>query len=580
MKACHFFFWIMTFAMCGVGGASAQDKASGPLEQAARTFVERLDKGEFATAAAEFDATMKKKMPPDELKKTWQKVLADAGAFKKPLTTRLQKKGEYEIVIVTSEFAKGKWDTRVVFDKEAKITGLFFARAAPTGTAETYEGKLNLGAAELRLVFHLFKQKDGSYQATMDSPDQGAKGIVLDAVSLKDNQVRMEFTAGKFVYEGKRSEDGKEITGTFKQAGQSFPLNLKRVAKATESRRPQTPRPPFPYDAVEVTYENAKASVKLAGTLTLPRGTGPFPVALLITGSGPQDRDETLFGHKPFLVLADYLTRRGIAVLRVDDRGVGDSTGKVSDATTADFAEDVEAGIAFLKSRKEIDPARIGLIGHSEGGIIGPLVASRSKDVAFIVMLAGTGLPGEDVLYAQGAAVLKAVGADAAALARQKKLQERMFAVLRQEKDPAVAEKKLRAAIAEVASSLGKGEKEQAEATLPMLEGQIKMALTPWFRHFLSYDPRPALRKVTCPVLALNGTKDVQVDAPANLPAIEAALKQGGNKDVTTIELPNLNHLFQTCKTGAISEYGAIEETIAPAVLEAIGEWLDKRTKR
>jgi pimeloyl-ACP methyl ester carboxylesterase len=564
-----------------VASAATQEKAPakpGPLEQAARVFVEQLDKGEFAQATSDFDATMRKVMPAEALKKSWDKVLADAGAFKKHLSTRVEPAGKYQAAIVTCEFAKGKWDTRVVFDKDAKITGLFFKKSLPMGAEEIYEGKLNVGAVELRLVFHLFKQKDGSYAGTMDSPDQGAKDIVFDEASVKEDMVRLELTAGKIVYEGKRSQDGKEINGTFKQAGQSFPLNLKRVAKVSQARRPQTPRPPFPYDAIEVAYENAKDSVKLAGTLTVPRGDGPFPVVLLITGSGPQDRDETLFAHKPFFVLADYLTRRGIAVLRVDDRGVGGSTGKTSEGTSADFANDVLAGIAFLKGRKEIDPARIGLMGHSEGGIIAPLVASRTKDVAFIVMLAGTGLPGDEVLFTQAAAILKVMGVGEAKLAQQKEMQARIFALVRQEKDTAALEKKVRAILADAGAKASKDEKEQTLAAMPLVEGQVQMVLTPWFRHFLDYDPRPALRKVKCPVLALNGSKDVQVDAAANLKAIEAALKEAGNNDVTTIELPNLNHLFQTCKTGSVSEYAAIEETIAPAALEAISQWIQKRT--
>jgi uncharacterized protein len=218
------------------------------------------------------------------------------------------------------------------------------------------------------------------------------------------------------------------------------------------------------------------------------------------------------------------------------------------------------------------------LIGHSEGGIIAPLVASRSKDVAFIVLLAGTGLPGEDILYLQGAAILKVAGANAAQLARQKAMQQTMFAVLRAENDNVVAEKKIRAALAELTGKLDAEEKKKMAEAMPLLEGQIKMVLTPWFRHFLSYDPRPALRKVTCPVLALNGAKDVQVDAALNLQAIQAALKKGGNKDVAVREFANLNHLFQTCKTGAVSEYGNIEETLAPVVLEAVARWILERT--
>ncbi len=451
------------------------------------------------------------------------------------------------------------------------------SRTAPKGTEEIWEGKLKVGVVELRIVFHLFKAKDGSYAGTMDSPDQGAKGIPLDEVSFKDNALGLKLKRLAIVVDGTRDKSGQEIKGHFKQGKQTIPLTLKRVTKVQEARRPQTPRKPYPYQEVEVAYENTKSGIHLTGALTLPRSSSPVPAVLLITGSGAQDRDETIFEHRPFLVLADFLTRRGIAVLRVDDRGMGGSTGSVSKSTSADFAEDVLAGVAFLKGRKEIDPAHIGLVGHSEGGLIAPMVASRSRDIAFIVMLAGPGVSGEQILYTQGAAILKSTGADAKQLERQNEIQHRMFAILRQEKDSALAQAKLKAAIAQLSSKLGKNEKEATEA-MPELEGQLSTLLTPWFRYFLTYDPRPALIKVACPVLALNGDKDLQVDSKINLPVIAAALKEGGNRDVTTKEVPNLNHLFQTCKTGAVAEYGSIEETISPEVLQTIGDWIQQRT--
>jgi fermentation-respiration switch protein FrsA (DUF1100 family) len=567
----------------GLAAGPPADPKADAREKAARSLVERLGKGDFATAAKDFNEAMQKALPPDELKKSWDKVLGDAGDYKRMAASRQETGGGRPVVYVTAEFARAKWDARLAFDDGGKVAGLFFSPAkkpAPKGAEEIYEGTLDAGVAKVRLVVHLFKQEDGGYEGTLDSPDQGATGLALDEVRVKDDAVRLELKRSRIVFEGKRSRDGGEIAGDFKQAGRTFPLTLKRVTKASEYRRPQHPKPPFPYEAVEVAYENKKAGVKLAGTLTFPRSGGPFPAVLLITGSGAQDRDETVFGHKPFLVLADYLTRRGIAVLRVDDRGVGGSTGSVPQSTTADFAEDVLAGVEFLKGRKEVDAARIGLIGHSEGGIIAPLVASRSRDVAFIVLLAGTGLPGEEVLYLQGAALLKAAGADAGELARQRAVQERMFAVVRTEKDNAAAEKKIRAALDELSSQLGEDERKKFVEAMPMLEGQVRGVLTPWFRFFLEYDPRPALRKVTCPVLALNGEKDLQVVPGPSLKAIEAALKEGGNTDVTVKELPGLNHLFQTCRTGAVSEYASTEETMAPAALEAIASWIQERAGR
>lgn len=464
---------------------------------------------------------------------------------------------------------------------------------AAGGIEGIWQGKLKIGGgAELRLVVHI-SRKDGKLTGTLDSPDQGAKGLPLEDVEWKDGTLRFELKVGRGSYEGKANKDGTEVEGTWKQGGASFPLTFKHSDKGPEpAPRPQTPKWPFPYREEEVGYDNKKAGVHFAGTLTLPRGDGPFPAVLLITGSGPQDRDETIFEHKPFLVLADYLTRRGIAVLRVDDRGVGGSTGRNSDGTTAEFADDALAGVEFLKGRKEINPHRIGLAGHSEGGIIAPLAATKSSDVAFIVMMAGTALSGEEILYLQGTAILRAAGADDEAVHRQRAIQEKIFAVLRAEKDNAAAEKKLRElfqAEAAQASSKEKETKEKAkgdgksskgeEETAAVLEGRAKQLLTPWFRFFLQYDPAPALRQVTCPVLAINGEKDRQVPPRENLPAIAKALMEGGNPDVTVRELPSLNHLFQHAKTGGVGEYGMIEETIAPIALEVIGDWIVQHTR-
>ncbi len=441
----------------------------------------------------------------------------------------------------------------------------------------TWLGSLKLPVQEMRLAVKVTR-KDQALKAVMDSLDQGAKDIPIDAVSLKDGVVKLELPKLKAEFEGKFNKEQTEIAGEWRQAGLKLPLILKKVDKLPAVKRPQEPKPPFPYESEEIRYENAKAKVKLAGTLTRPTGGGPFPAVLLITGSGPQNRNEEIFNHKPFWVLADHLTRRGVAVLRVDDRGVGGSSGSLTNATTADLAEDALAGVAYLKDRKDIDPRRIGLLGHSEGGLIAPIVAHQSKDVAFIVLLAGTGLPGDEILLLQGRAVLKAMGASETDLARQRAVQERIFAVLRKETDSAVIGKKAQEIIAEELAKLPEEQQKQAKAMAGAMQAQLKMIESPWLRYFLTYDPRPALGKVHCPVLALIGEKDLQVPPKENLPEIEKALKTGGNKDFTVKELPGLNHLFQSCKTGAISEYGQIEETFAPSALELIGDWIVKRT--
>ncbi len=452
-------------------------------------------------------------------------------------------------------------------------------KPAKKGLEGTWQGTLKVGAIELRVVFRIPAKKDAKAAGYLDSPDQGAKDIPIDTAELKDGKVELEVKKVGGTFTGKMNKDATAIEGQWKQGPGSLPLTLKRVEKVAEVKRPQHPKKPYPYREEEVTFENKKAGVKFAGTLTLPKGKGPFPGVVLISGSGPQDRDETIFAHKPFLVLADHLTRKGVAVLRVDDRGVGGSTGSTMQSTTDDFAGDALAAVAFLKGHKEINPKQIGLAGHSEGGIVAPLAASRSADVAFIVLLAGTGLRGDEVLYLQGQAVLRASGASEKELELQRKAGKQALDILKEEKDNAKAGKLIAERLKKLAEGLPPEEKKAAEKMKDVGEAQVKMMLTPWFRSFVAYDPRPALRKVRVPVLAINGGKDVQVTPKENLAAIKQALADGGNKDYTVKELPGLNHLFQTCKTGAVSEYGQIEETFAPAALEMISEWILKRTK-
>lgn len=442
-----------------------------------------------------------------------------------------------------------------------------------------WQGVLKVSGTELRIVFKISQKEDGTLTAAMDSPDQGATDIPVSEVTLENGNLRLDVKSIMGVYEGSVKEDGLTIEGEWKQGGLSLPLVLSRIEKAIEIHRPQEPKEPYPYKAEEVVYENRKSGVKLAGTLTLPHSRGPFPAVLLISGSGPQDRNETVFGHRPFLVLADYLTRQGVAVLRVDDRGVGSSTGDFAKATSEDFADDVLAGIKYLKNRKEVKPGHIGLIGHSEGGIIAPMVATQSQDVAFIVLMAGTCLTGEEILYLQGALIGKAEGADDKEIARHRAMQERLFTVLKEEKDNAVAEKRLREILTEVLAELSEEEREALGDVEAGIESQLRNLMSPWFKYFLTYDPKPTLTKVKCPVLAINGEKDLQVPSKENLGAIEDALKAGGNKHYTIKKLSGLNHLFQTAQTGAVSEYAKIEETISPSALTLIADWILKETK-
>jgi pimeloyl-ACP methyl ester carboxylesterase len=436
--------------------------------------------------------------------------------------------------------------------------------APPSDIDGAWLGTLDL-SIKLRVVFHIVNTGDG-LTATLDSPDQGAKDIPTTSITRDGSTLKIEIKTIDGVFEGKIAADLSSIDGTFTQMGGTHPLVLKRVKDQAELelKRPQNPVKPYPYHDEDVSYENKLQNVTLAATLTIPEGKGPFPAVVLITGSGPQDRDESLMGHKPFLVLSDYLTRHGIAVLRADDRGTAKSTGDFKTATTADFATDTEAGIAYLKTRPEVNPRKIGLIGHSEGGVIAPMIAARNKDVAFIVMMAGSGVPGDEVIVAQSEAIEIADGKSPEEAAKGAAKERDMLKLVETEKDEAVLEKEL---------------KEKLAGDVP--EGQIGMAIkqvtSPWFRYFLTYDPATALRKVTCPVLVLNGSLDKQVLPSQNLPAIRKALAESGNPHVEIDELPGLNHLFQTAKTGGPSEYSQIEETISPVALEKMSTWILKQ---
>ena len=358
-------------------------------------------------------------------------------------------------------------------------------------------------------------------------------------------------------------------------------INLSIVEAGTR-HRPQEPEPPYPYDEQDVSFLNEKEQVRLAGTLTLPKSDGPLPAVILITGFGPQDRNDSVFGHKPFLVLADHLTRLGIAVLRVDDRGVGGSTGNFSEATSEDFASDVLAAIAYLKTRSEIAHEKIGLVGHSEGGLIASMVAAQSRDVAFVVMMAGPGLKGDQIVVGPGGADYKGGLMRDDVVAEIRAAQDRIFAIIKKQgKDPTVLETRIRRE-AGVFCDLGErirteapeSKKEATEAVAAAIESQTQLFLSPWFRFYLMYDPRTALMKVKCPVLAINGERDIEALARENLEAIRLALGSGGNKDYTVLMLPKLNHLFQTAETGAISEYEQIEETMSVSALDMLSNWI------
>jgi len=435
----------------------------------------------------------------------------------------------------------------------------------------SWMGTLKLPSAELAIIFHLTAGPDGALQATMDVPDQGAKGLPVDAATWTDGILRLEIKFIDVVFEGRMAADGHSIEGNLTQGGKVNPLTLRRVDKVPERLRPQDPRPPYPYRSEDVVFDNAAAGVKLAGTLTMPESSGPFSAVVLITGSGPQDRDSTFMGHRSFLVLADHLTRRGIAVLRVDDRGVRKSTGSRAACTTQDWAEDALAGVAFLLTRPEISPKRIGLLGHSEGGIVAPMAAVKCSDVAFIVIMAGAGVKGEQISLAQNEAIMRADGASEQAIADQRSLMASVYAIVEQEKDDAVATERISEVVTAAQAKDPHMTEDRAQAELHAVLSQV---LTPWFRYWVSYDPRPTLEKVTVPVLALTGEKDLQVPAKQNLPLIEQALRAGGNRCHVVKEIAGLNHLFQSARTGSPNEYAGIEETMSPIAMGTVADWI------
>lgn len=438
-------------------------------------------------------------------------------------------------------------------------------------------GTLDVSGVKMRLVLKVAKTENG-YSAKFDSIDQGAKDLPIDSIKLEGN--KMSFSAAQFgmSYEGTLNEKAGEISGTFRQGGGSTPFVFKRIAEIPKTTRLQDPIKPYPYTEEEVFYKNEKDNVKLAGTLTFPRGAGKFPAVILITGSGSQDRDETIAGHRPFLVLADYLTRQGIAVLRVDDRGTGGSDLGSLLATTENYVGDVLAGVEYLKRRKEINPKQIGLIGHSEGGMIAPMVAVRSNDISFIVMLAGMGQTGEEVILTQLALIQEKSGAKPEAIAQAVDLQKSLIDIIKSESDDKLAESKINEMLSNRKSKMNEQQIKEFAQVEADIKANLPALLSPWYRYFLGFNPRPVLEKVKVPVLALNGENDVQVASKENLAFISAALKTGKNKDFMVKSFPKLNHLFQTSQTGLPNEYGTIEETIAPIVLETLSNWILERT--
>lgn len=460
------------------------------------------------------------------------------------------------------------------------LTSLLTLGALSAQTADVaghWEGSIETPGQPLVVQVDL-EETDGAWSGTIDIPVQGADDLPLSDVSVDGDAVRFTISGvpREPTFEGTLANG--EITGEFRQGSARLPFRLGRETVEVEPPpRPQEPKPPFPYDAEEVEYENG--AVTIAGTLTLPPGEGKVPAALLISGSGALNRDLELFGHKPFLVLADHLTRLGVAVLRVDDRGVGGSTGSTWQSTSRNKADDVLAGVRFLHAHDRIDPERVGLIGISEGGLVAPLALNRVPPgtVAFTVLLAGPGVPGGDLLRRQLRRIAAANGATAEMIEELAALQGRALEIIGAGMPPAEAEAALREVVAEQLAASPETAQLSGEALESAVSAAVESNLTPWFRFFIRYDPGPALGGLAVPTLALFGGKDTQVDADQNQSAMEAAFVASANGDITVHRFPEMNHLFQTAGTGSPAEYGMIEETMAPEALETISDWILER---
>jgi hypothetical protein len=455
-----------------------------------------------------------------------------------------------------------------VFGQPVKITG-------------TWEGKLNVGI-ELRIVFQIKQQSDGSLKSTADSPDQSAFGLKCDTTVLSGNELNIQMIDLGATFTGKMIDDST-IEGVFTQ-GSELPLTLKKVEKVSEIKRPQTPKPPFTYKSEDVIYHNADKSLQYGATITIPEGNGPFPAAVLITGSGPQDRDESILGHKPFAVIADHLTKNGYIVLRVDDRGVGKSTGNFDSSTSEDFAKDVSNSIDYLLTRPETDKKKVGMIGHSEGGMIAPMVATARRDINFIVLLAGPGVRIVDLMEEQNAAVLRSMGISEKAVTETKYLFRHIVNAIQSAGDSLTALQQASIITENWKSNTSDSILTELQFNTPekrkeYVKQMVNELYSPWFSYFMKFNPGLHLKKLRCKVLALNGSKDIQVISSQNLEGIKSALKKSKAKAILVKELPGLNHLFQQCNKCNIDEYGQLEETFSPLALQEISNWMNTNVK-
>jgi alpha/beta superfamily hydrolase len=475
------------------------------------------------------------------------------------------------------------------FVKKALLfCGIIFlcSRSAAQNTTGTWEGNLHVQGNEIPIVFHIGKDSTGKLVASFDSPSQHALNLPVSEVIQKQDSLILMMAILKGKFAGHLTSGYKQMNGLWYQGGGSLPLEMSKTSEVSglkEQKRPQTPLAPYAYHSGDVIYYNADKTIQYGGTITYPEGSADkqYPAVILITGSGQQDRDETIFGHKPFAVIAYFLTKKGFVVLRTDDRGIGKTTGNFSQSTTLDFAKDVEASLDFLEKQPQVDKGKIGLIGHSEGGMIAPMVAGERNEIKFIVLLAGPGIPIIDLMQMQTEAVAVSEGKTSAAANADGVMMHTVWEEVLKNQDSVHTVQNIRNKLRAWINTLDSGTRATIKPKdTSLVNQQISQAVvalkSPWYQYFIAFNPQPFLQKLTCKVLALNGSKDVQVIASPNLAGIESALKKSKSPGYDTIQLAGLNHLFQTCVRCSPSEYSELEETFSPRALQVMGEWLQK----
>ncbi len=472
---------------------------------------------------------------------------------------------------------------------------IFNCSASAQNITGTWEGELDIQGKHIPVVFHVAKDVSDKLSASFDSPSQNVFNLKCSDVIVKEDSVSILLSAVNIRYTGQLNKDYQQLNGLWFQGLGSVPLALKKTSEhawVVKEKRPQTPMKPYPYELEEVDFTNNDQSVRYGGTLTFPKIAfstetnvpAKYPAIILITGSGQQDRDETLFGHKPFAVIADHLTKMGFAVLRVDDRGIGKTTGNYEQASTLDFAKDVEAGINFLAKHKRINKQKMGLLGHSEGGMIAQIVASERKDVKFIIMLAAPGISTIDLMQHQTEAWGISEGMPVAEAKAKGFLLHTVWTEGKNNNDQATAVKNIRFKTDSMFNNLDPGTlKRLKSGDSTAVDMQVKHELNAlkgnWLKYFINYDPQSTLQKLNCMVLAINGNKDVQVNAGANLEGIRSALAKSKSKQYDIVQLSGLNHLFQNCVKCSPSEYHELEETFSPIALQTISNWLERNVK-